>query len=767
MNDTALIQLSVADTVDDSVTCRLFKNGDIIVDTLISAPSELNLPIVADSGKMTEFQLGVSDPDTTETLRFNLFGHWTPVIDSITASSQNNFKNTLTSRAGIRGVSVMLKEEMTLELFSTVSRIDTLGDPAVPEFSWLLLKRPDSCTVGKYSCYEADSVYGGPNIKLFSEMNDGGFVLEIRDGIGAFVRDTFSLFFPFLDTSQSGNENYAEAILGLNTSEPLVIGGRDDFKMDTISLLNSGTSPLEIYDIRTGVDNADWLQYSFSWKMPNGKMGFYSIKNETNEKNIADTLLLPSDEKISFSLHFFTENLKGDSVIQDTLYITTNDNINPVFKIPFLFAYIDLPRLTIRADTSNRWDKYLHRLTKKTASPGLVPERMNRHTSILFAFSEPVILSTVNKNTITIYSRLDSAKNGSLSHIPSAYPDYFNPISHPTVFGTTRTDLVDTLAFTPFYRSPADSIGLHPLPGAFPPRDVIQIRISNTITDSVGNALDISRQNSVFIPGTQDSLFSIPIDTSTLRVIRTEPENETTDFDPDDLLTIHFNQPIVFDYDHEVLGRVHSLDSSQYLSDTNSSVFIWSNYKPTYKIRRFNLINGDSTLVIHTQSKFYSADTIRVILNSKIGSKNKLTLDGNADGIGKYWFTADPDSSDFYRFSFVTRRKGFYIYPNPFKFSDPAHREKGSITFKNVMSLKGVKVGDKLDVRIHTLSGELVYSSERRYEYLILEDSKTPPAWHWDITNNWLKTVYTGVYLYSIYINNKKMVKKGKLAVIR
>ena len=71
-----------------------------------------------------------------------------------------------------------------------------------------------------------------------------------------------------------------------------------------------------------------------------------------------------------------------------------------------------------------------------------------------------------------------------------------------------------------------------------------------------------------------------------------------------------------------------------------------------------------------------------------------------------------------------------------------------------------------LDFKIHTMTGDLVYSSIRRNDFKkITEDSL--PIWEWDLRNNHKNYVATGVYIYSVHEKKGRILKKGKIAVIR
>ena len=114
----------------------------------------------------------------------------------------------------------------------------------------------------------------------------------------------------------------------------------------------------------------------------------------------------------------------------------------------------------------------------------------------------------------------------------------------------------------------------------------------------------------------------------------------------------------------------------------------------------------------------------------------------------------------------MTRNQDFYVFPNPYRFSDSRHREKGAITFKNLNTLEGFVIGQEVVLRIHTMTGDLVYNSR----------DATPPtgarsavatSLDWDMKNRAGNTVGTGVYIFSLMSGDTKLIRKGKVAVVR
>jgi hypothetical protein len=76
--------------------------------------------------------------------------------------------------------------------------------------------------------------------------------------------------------------------------------------------------------------------------------------------------------------------------------------------------------------------------------------------------------------------------------------------------------------------------------------------------------------------------------------------------------------------------------------------------------------------------------------------------------------------------------------------------------------LRGFRAGEEVALRVHTLNGDLVYSSRR---------SRSPApatvAVDWNLRNDAGSVVGTGVYLFTLQQGKDKLLKKGKVAVMR
>jgi hypothetical protein len=121
---------------------------------------------------------------------------------------------------------------------------------------------------------------------------------------------------------------------------------------------------------------------------------------------------------------------------------------------------------------------------------------------------------------------------------------------------------------------------------------------------------------------------------------------------------------------------------------------------------------------------------------------------------------------DAYTFTFMTSEGEFYLFPNPFRYADSRHREKGTITFKNLNALAGYSAESVVDLRIHTMNGDLVYASDKVPDARRVE-KKRDTSLEWDLRNTHGEAVGTGVYIYTLMRDGKKLLHKGKVAVVR
>jgi hypothetical protein len=448
---------------------------------------------------------------------------------------------------------------------------------------------------------------------------------------------------------------------------------------------------------------------------------------------------------LSITLRLFVDSLSGDSAVADTLDIATNDLATPWLRIPIRLRFRDLPALNLFAQHSGGTGP----------PPVFIPTR----STLRFAFTEPIWLPD-DGSGLRVYSYRDSLRDpAGYRDIPGRWSGRVRPGSIP--LGRRAADTlgwVDTVLFTPAYTGPALSTGLRPPDGAFMHRDVLRIRLSNAIVDRGGNALDLRGDRVRRAPGSLDTLFTLRVDTASLRVLSAQASG-TGAWNPDSSLRVRFNAPLLRRDSASNLG----VDLRIGERDSNPSVRVTSALlgDVSLGLRSLSLANGDSVLVIRTRRRAAARDTVTLWLAASLADTAGNTLDGNGDGYPGFVYDGS-DATDSYTFEVEASNQGFYTFPNPFKFSDSRHRDKGTITFKNLNALRGFRAGEEVALRVHTLNGDLVYSSRR---------SRSPApatvAVDWNLRNDAGSVVGTGVYLFTLQQGKDKLLKKGKVAVMR
>jgi hypothetical protein len=398
-----------------------------------------------------------------------------------------------------------------------------------------------------------------------------------------------------------------------------------------------------------------------------------------------------------------------------------------------------------------------------------MPKFMPARSTLSLTFTETVRIPDPAK-VLRVYSLLDSLKDPFRYHDIHGTYEYVRKrapkLGAGPAFGKASAALADSLAdqlvFTPQYDRPSDSLGVKPAPGFFIYRDRIRIRVSNGIVDRAGNGLDLRLDKKAAAPGSLDTVFQARIDTSVFRVVSTAPEAGRENWSPEDPIRIRFNRklslPPPAGKDTVTLLTTGSLKAAD-----SRAIRVTSVYRPDrpYDFQSIGLEDGDSTLVLRTRPRLPAKDTVTVALSGGILDTSGLSLDGDRDGFPA-WIYDHRDSVDAYSFSFATGDADFYVFPNPYRFSDARHRDKGSITFKNLNTLRGFALKDAVTLRIHTMNGDLVYDSDNRSAA-----NKVSTSMDWDLKNNDGSTVGTGVYLYSLSTGGRKLLRKGKVAVVR
>ncbi|HSQ43023.1 MAG TPA: hypothetical protein VLM37_12155, partial [Fibrobacteraceae bacterium] len=513
-----------------------------------------------------------------------------------------------------------------------------------------------------------------------------------------------------------------------------------------VGIRNIGSLSLQVLSVRTGNDDGDWLDYQI---LANS---LSVVQDNTDVSRITTPITVAAGEELPVRLSFDVSSMSGDQTVHDTLYLTTSDFLTPSLKVPFTVRWDDLPSVQV-----------FSQLQDDTSRVALTPY-FAVNSSLVFAFSEPVRTASL-PSYLKIYSRLDSIARGvnGITTLESAYSTVYS-LRLAKRTGVTLTGMADTAIFTPYYTTVSDSIGAKPPPGYFLRGDQLGIWFSNSIVDSAGNPLDLQGKHVLTTAGTLDTTLVVATDTSTLRVLETWPK-EGELYDPDEDIRILFSKPLsttmVLDGDTTLALDLSTLDG-----DSNTTVQMRSRYGNNLlsDFRYLKLDRGDSLLVLRPKYKFLSSDSVQVWLSPSIASSQGHTLDGDSNGITSWPVV---DTVDSYSFRFVVGATDFYAFPNPFKFSNAEHREKGCISFKNLHQIKGVNLEKEIEIRIYSVDGNLVYSTKRKKNsFLYSAEGAQAPQFDWYLRNNHDRPVASGTYLYTIS-QSGKVLKKSKLMIIR
>lgn len=768
MNDSALVKVWMSDA-NDTQGVVLFEvrdaSGRIRMDSsTITLPDTARFripldPLDRDPGRIPggdsletspdTLYITLRDPDTLLTRKLIFIPNHAPRLDSLSVAGyfrNSQYTDSLISRwrrtsngnylGVIPGVPVVLKTHG--------QDVDVIHkDAFVRQWQVLLQDTLDKRIWNVALTSTADSLsYQFP---LNPSKQRAKVVVRLTDLTGARTFDTLSLGFPKIDTM--GGWRSSQQFL--QDSLHFVLGSQRTEASRSIAIKNTGTENLLIYSVRTSRNQDAWLGYQILWS------NLPPVTDSTQKSPISSPLQIPSSGILSIRLDIDVSKQNGDKTIRDTLILTSSDFMTPVLRIPIEVKWDDLPRMDLftRSSLGNPPPPDLH----------VIEDHFPFSSSLVFAFSEPIRTTRIAQY-LKVYSRLDSTARGvaGITPMESAYPNTFD-IRPYRRNGKVVANLTDTLIFTPYYRSPSDFFNTLPPPHTFMRADRIGIWISNQITDSAGNALDLRQRHVQVAPGTLDTVLQFRSDTTTLRVLRTWPENGGT-LDPDEDIRIHFSKPlatrIIFGED-----TLNALDLTTMQGDSNSSLRLSSRYSARVRtdFRSIRLEQGDSVLVFRPRYKFLSEDSVGVWISPTLASRFGQTLDGNVDGYTSW----RPAAIDSFSFRFSVGAADFYAFPNPFDASKAEHREKGTITFKNLHQIRGIKLNKDIEIRIYTVDGTLVYSTQRQgNSFQYRKGEARSPQFDWNVRNNHGKPIASGVYMYTVTQENT-VLKRGKVMVIR
>ncbi len=785
--DSLRLQTTFNDVNDDSLAYSFYRNGKLEQQGRRPRTATFALSIQMDAATplIDSLALILSDPDTSLLIYFFTKPNRPPRIDSIWLASyygtdsieKTGVFDRIKDFSSDTGINVPPKVFSRLVINNSDSD-SPIGDSISTR--WEVFSPKITCANLDLSCFlKSDSVQSDTLARIFG-IDEAYFRIRVTDRFGAFLQDTIKLEFPALDSSRNTLISMTKAIEVLRDSIRFVLDSPIRSKSVQAEIMNAGTVALQIPVIKTLKHDDAWMNYTIQWTQNNSFSNLISVRKNTESSPILFTkpILLEPGQVLRLQFSFFTDSLSGDAFFTDTLELQSNDFFLPLLKIPFSVSFDDLPTLGISlwpapiVSTQNSATGRL--IANNQGLPSILP----RQSGFRFVFSEPVRADSVLTN-IHVYSKVDSLAleiKGSFSvekdaKIPSEFPDYFLLYFHRNTENQVSSTLIDSAFFRPKYEKAPAGFNYYPSAGEFLAGDKIVIRVGNGIVDSVGNALDIRRNRIALSAQSFDSTFTLTVDSSTFRVTRSYPVNHELNAKSDEAIQIHFNHRLS---QFLALGTdtLKTLDLDSLAAGKNRSLRVSSAFNAwqPYELKYVRLGPGDSSLIFQTRPKFSANDSVSVILYGRLSDTLGLSLDGNRDGIPSFRYDTNSREDDFI-FDFRISNAPFYVFPNPYRFDNIRHREKGGVTFKNLSSLKGFALNTKILFRFYDMAADLVYDSEKSGQSPIFGQVSSgsqalAPEWNWNLQNSFGRVVASGVYIYQVVREDGRVLTKGKLAVI-
>lgn len=341
----------------------------------------------------------------------------------------------------------------------------------------------------------------------------------VNDKFGKTDSIRFYVKFPWLETDSVVNSEYVNSIEALSNGSSLIIGNGIGDTME-LPFLNNGNDSMHFSAIRFVNDSRKWL--SVSIVQDTG----YSNFSFTNYSSFKPVLLKP-DSSIRFTFMFSGLQLQGDSVVFDTLIITTSDPSHPQINIPVRMEYNDLPEV-ISVETWFPSDiPYTGLARKRAYQPYWFPP----HASFSVSFSEPMDSASAHSG-IRVYSVFDSIFTGKAEPVGLRY--YWSQ-------NYTKVNI------RPSYKQKSSYFNILPPEGLFIPTDSLAIVLSSELTDRAKtphgpNNLDINKDFQRDSSG--DTSVSMAVDSITFTLLSVSPSPGDTSISQQPEITLTFNAPV-------------------------------------------------------------------------------------------------------------------------------------------------------------------------------------------------------------------------------
>ncbi len=776
--DTATLRIFFADENDDNLRLVRLRNGSVLESVNVPSNQFLEFILAAEQAPRAVDTLvfrAVDGNDSTE-YSLRLRSNHLPRLDSIRVLEYQTPQgpvNPAFAKAVPGDTGLWIPASFPASLRGYFSDPDEVTSASL-QLRWRVLRQGPGCDESDPACHSVGLETTGALFDHTFATGENYVELRVTDALGAYIEERFRLMYPKLDTSAS--TGFKASLSSLQEDLDFVLDSKVLSRHIEAGIRNAGNVPLNINSVRTGQNNEVWMRLLLEWP-EGGILRSLLIDKSThvNTISMANPLQVDPGGIFKLSFLFFVDSLRGDSVLTDTLYLGTNDPSQPVVAIPFRLIHRDLPLFSMNLGGSSGTPSF-HRPTSgfnDKAIPAFIPAR----TRLAFNFTEPVVANQVDQR-IRIYSVLDSLANPTgFRYIPGDFTllRHAAPLAKanlPVTAGRTFAPgdtLADQILFAPRYQLPSDSLGVIPPPGYFIQGDLLRVRVSNAFTDAAGNALDMRLDREVLAPGAFDTLFTLQVDTSVFKVVETQPFEGQSDWDSFAPIRIRFNAPLARNADADGRGSL-PIDIRTLHGDSNSFLRVTSTAVggKAHNFRFLALERGDSVLTWQTFPSLGGEDTVTVRVSAKVLDRDGRSLDGNGDGLSGYLYNP-LDTTDFFSFTFITGKQDFYLFPNPYRFSDFRHLEKGGITFKNIHQLRGYTRENPVILRIHGMTGDLLYSSDGKGSARpgASRSAKGITQLDWDLKNTHGNTLATGIYLYTLTLGEDRLLHKGKVALIR
>jgi hypothetical protein len=766
--DSLQLDAHIWDLNDSLLTMALGQSGQAASEISVTRNSttRFSLALPTQAGLLENWTLKSADPDSALFFHFHVRTNFPPELDTLELLRYALRNGTMGAHGG------MITEwnsKPSLPMPALVpATLKVWGhDPdnanEKVQFHWQFWRRPSDCELRNAECITIidSSVHDTLNLQV--QPGDDQVRIRVMDNRKAFSTAIVSLTYSLADTNSV--TEFRNPLMSLDSAMDFVMLSGNAEKSIEATLRSQGSDPLRILNVKTSRNQAGHLELTLVWQdsLNKNKTQTFTKGTQQNPIENLDQVVVPSGENLTIRFRFFTTALKGDTLLVDTLVLQTNDIAAPILKIPFRLIHRELPRLSLFGNQD----------LEASGNPA-ASNYIGLKSGLRLAFSEPVHIPP--NGFMTVYSLLDSL----------AKPKSYQPITGSLVFRRSKSKALalqasqayqmalsrakraaitdsqaDTLIFIPNYSRPSDSLKATPKPGQFLPRDILRVRISNAATDPMGNALDLRRERVNRTANTYDTLLTVYTDTSVLRIVESIPAWGDSNVNPDASVRLRFNRPLATDD----IDELEAIDLS-HLQGGENTFLEWSSSRTggqPLDLAAITLLPGDSELVIKPRERATAFDTVTLIVSGAVLDQNGGTLDGNGDGFPGFQFNPQSGVDD-WTLTYFTGAAGFYVFPNPFRFDNPRHAERGHVTFKNLNSLKGWKEDASYSVRVHDMAGDLVWNQERHSS---AGQRRGLAVVDWNLKNDQGTRIATGVYVYSVTDNSNRLLIKGKLAVIR